>query len=212
MQKNNRLCNMNSNRGNKKKMLMNKKRYGGMLFGSTMMTVVVIGIISGMFILTSVLSPEVMRSWRPVRADGNPGAGASGMVNLFIYPHSAVPGTTYATNLTTGNAYAHRNTWNGSMTGEVPYDTEFDIVVKARFNTTHAWNLTTPGWDMDYVKALITCADLGIGADTEMTAVQTASSATFVWVQFYVNNADAGYTVSHGVTTNVTSVKLQAFY
>lgn len=183
------------------------------ILGASMFTVIAVGMITAMLLTTHFVAPELSeRIWRPVKATGNPGAGASGMTLIFIYPHQADPGTAYATNLTTGNSYAYRDTWNGSLTGDVPYDTTFDIVIKARFNTTHAYNTTASSWDTSYVKALLTCADLSIGADTEMTVVETVNNTDFMWVQFYLNNAGSGYTRSHGVTTNVTSVKLQAFY
>lgn len=190
-----------------KKRWMNKKT----VLGLALTTMIALGFVTAnVFIMT--IDPD-LRMWQTVRADGNPGAGASGMVKIAIYPHQADPAATYATNISEGTAYAHGNTWNGSLTGEVPYDTEFDIVVKARFNTTHAYNTTTSNWDIDYVKALITCAGLSIGADTEMTAVEVSeNTTTYMWVQFYMNNAGSGYTVSHGVTTNVTSVKLQAYF
>jgi hypothetical protein len=197
----------------KKEIYERKKERRNKILGASLFTTLLVGVITAMLLTTHFVAPELSeRMWRPVSATGDPGAGASGMTLIFVYPHDADPGTTYATNLSTVSAYAYRNTWNGTLTGDVPYDTEFDIVIKARFNTTHAYNTTSSAWDMDYVKALITSADLSIGADTEMTAVQTATSDTYMWVQFYVNNAGSGYTRTHGLTTNVTSVKLQAFY
>jgi hypothetical protein len=191
------------------------KEYKKKIVGGAMFTLIVFGVASGLIIANTPMGVDkaVMdRSWKAVAADGDPGAGASGMLEIFIYPHDADPGTTYATNLSSASAYASRNTWNGTLTGDVPYDTEFDIVIKVRYNVSHAYNVTAVDWDMDYVKALITSADLSIGADTEMSGVQTATSATYMWVQFYMNNAGSGYTRTHGLTTNVTSVKLQAFY
>jgi len=194
------------------------KEHKTKLVGSVMFILIVFGVASGLIIANTPMGVDkaVMDckeySWKPVASDGNPGAGASGMLEIFIYPHDADPDTTYATNLSSASAYASRNTWNGTLTGNVPYDTEFDIVIKARYNVSHAYNTTSSAWDMAYVKALITSADLGIGADTEMSKVQTANNTDFMWVQFYMNNGGAGYTRSHGLTTNVTSVKLQAFY
>jgi len=190
------------------------KEYKNKLVGGAMFTLIVFGVASGLIIANTPMGiekPVVSRTWNDV-ATGDPGAGASGMTLIFVYPHQAVPGTAYATNLSTAAAYAHRNTWNGTLTGDVPYDTEFDIVIKARFNVSHAYNTTSSNWDTSYVKALITSADLGIGADTDMTVVHTANNSVYMWVQFYINNGGAGYTRTHGLTTNVTSVKLQAFY
>jgi hypothetical protein len=186
-----------------------------LIFGSTMTTLVIVGIVVGMLVSQSLLAPIMPdRFWRPVQAaDGNPGAGASGLLEIFIYPHQANPAATYAANLSSASAYAARNTWNGTLTGDVPYaPTTFDIVIKVRFNATHAYNASAPGWDMTYVKALITCAALSIGADTEMEEVEIAHADAYIWVNFWMDNSNNGYTVSHGATTNVTSVKLQAYF
>lgn len=192
-----------------------EKKYRNMLVGGTMLTLMVFGVALAMILVNTPIGiekPMEERSWKTVADDGDPGAGSSGMLEIFIYPHDADPGTTYASNLSSASAYASRNTFNGTLTGDVPYDTEFDIVIKARFNDTHAYNTTSSNWDMNYLKALITSADLSIGADTEMSEVQITNTSTYIWVNFYMNNGGAGYTRSHGVTTNVTSVKLQAFF
>jgi hypothetical protein len=167
----------------------------------------------GMFTLQT---GEMGRRWNIVgAADADPGAGSSGIINVFIYPHSANPGADYATNLTEGNAYAHFPTPGGlnrALEGDVPYDTEFDIIVLARFNTTHAYNSSGSTWETSWTRANMTCADLGIGALTAMTGVQTATSGDYMWVQFYLNNAGSGYTITHGASVNVTALVVQAYF
>jgi len=208
----------------KKEKVINKR----LLFGSIAVAMLVVGATFGIVsilsvdntidekIIEEIIIPEKPRTWHELGSDASPGAGDSGVINVYIYPHSADPGTDYATNLTEGAAYAHFDgtpSLDEALDGNVPYDTEFDIVVRCRYNNTHAYNSTTPGWDMTYVKALMTCADLSIGADTEMSEVQVATAGTtYMWVQFYVNNAAAGYTIAHGETVNVTSFKQQAYY
>jgi len=173
---------------------------------------ILIGVIVVSLFMAPSFSPIPERGWSSVAATGNPGVGSSGMVNLYIYPHDATPSVTYSTNLSTATAYAHRDTWNGSMTGSVPFDKAFDIVIKARFNTTHAYNSSGTTWMLDWVRANLTCADLGISTLTGMTAVQTATSNEYMWVQFYINNGGTGYTMSHGETYNVTYASLEAYY
>lgn len=186
----------------------NTKR-GGIL------TFLVIGIVIGLVILsnTNLMQTQIKKEWQTIAtgADDDPGAGAPGILNIFVYPHSADPATDYATNLSEGSAYAYGHI-DSALTGNVPYDTEFDIVVKVRYNTTHAYNSTGSAWVMDWVRANITCADLSIGALTAMSKVQTGSNATYLWVQYYMNNADAGYTISHGETVNVTYFGMAAYF
>ena len=179
-----------------------------------MVTTIMVGIVVGLFVLPAFMAPlQPDRNWGSVRADGNPGAGESGMVRLMIYPHDADPGTTYASNLTNDAAYAYGNTWNTSLTGDVPYaPTTFDIVVKARFNTTHAYSSGNTTWMLSWVNSTIRCPDLSINANTTMTKVQITTNENYMWVHFYMNNGGAGYTRTHGVTTNVTHTRIRAYF
>lgn len=189
-------------------------------FGSLL----VVGLVVGMLIAMQVVPNAVNRNWGTVSAaDGNPGAGASGVLEIFIYAHQAVPATAYAANLSSASpsCYASRNTLNGACTGNVPYATAFDIVVKCRYNVTHAYNTTGSVWEITWVKALITCANLAVGADTALTSVTTncvqiGSNATYLWVNYWIADANAGagagFTITHGQVVNVTSFKMQAYY
>jgi hypothetical protein len=178
------------------------------------LTAVAIGIIVATYGIITTLTVEVViqRQWKQITAaDDDPGAGNSGVLNIFIYPHSADPGTDYATNITEEDAYAHGHL-NSTATGNVPYDTTFDIVVKVRFNDTVAYNTTGTTWEMDWVRGNITCADLSIGADSAMTEVQIATNDDYMWVHYYINNADSGYTISHGESVNITSLTFDGYY
>lgn len=186
-------------------------------------TLLLVGIICSMLVATQVLMP--FAGWHTIAsaADGNPGTGASGVLEIFIYTHQAVPATAYAANLSSVSplCYASRNTLNGSCTGNVPYATTFDIVVKCRYNATHAYNTTGSVWMLTWVKALITCANLGVGADTALTSVTTncvqiGKNATYMWVNYWIADSDAGagagFTITHGQVVNVTSFKMQAYF
>jgi hypothetical protein len=186
-----------------------------LIFGSTALSLVIIGIVVGLMVSQSLLAPVMPdRFWRSVRAaDGDPGAGESGMLEIFIYPHQTDPNTTYQSNLTAAAAYANRSTWNGSCTGDVPYaPTKFDIVIKVRYNTTHAYNSSASAWDGTFVRANITCSDLGIAENTSMHKIHILNASDYMYVNYYVNNTVAGFNISHGQTINVTYVKIEAYY
>ena len=183
-----------------------------------------IGLVVGMLVAMQTV-PNILDvpGWNTIASavDGNPGAGSSGILEIFIYAHQAVPATAYHTNLSSASplCYASRNTLNGACTGDVPYATTFDIVIKARFNATHAYNTTSNAWMLSWCRGLITSANLAIGADTLMTAVNVtygATSSTYQWVQFWIADSDggagAGFTITHGQIVNVTSFKLQAYF
>lgn len=180
-----------------------------------------VGLVAAMLIAMLTIPSQLnMKGWNTIASatDGNPGTGASGVLDIFVYAHQAAPAVAYAANLSSASplTYASRNTLNGALTGNVPYATTFDIVVKCRFNVTHAYNTTGSVWMLTWTKGLMTCANLAVGADTLMTAVKIGENATYMWVNFWIADSDggagAGYTITHGQVVNVTSFKMQAYY
>jgi hypothetical protein len=126
----------------------------------------------------------------------------------MIYPHQAVPGTAYASNLSNASAYEYSDIGNTSCTGETPYMTAFDIVVKIGIDDSDGKNTTSGLWDNTYLYCLVTCSELSIGAGTNMTEKQIANYSGYAWYHYYMNNGGAGYTVSEGESFNVTGIKL----
>lgn len=141
-----------------------------------------------------------------VTGDGNPGDN-SGLFYFMIYPHSATPTTTYASNLSNATAYEFSDTGNASCTGETPYGTTFDIVIKVGVTDDDGKNTTTGFFDDSYVWLTISCTDLSIGANTNMSEKQIGNTSSYAWYQYYSNNGGAGYTITEGQSFNVTSTK-----
>ena len=190
------------------------------ILGSAMMTLIVIGAVCGIMLLstsdlTQVIQTVGQRGWNQIataeEGGGTVGAAEGGVLQVYIYPHSADPGTDYAANLSNASAYAWANTLNEAMTGNVPYGTTFDIVYKIRVNVSEAYNTTGSNWETSWVRCNITCADLSIGADTAMTGLEIADNVDFMWMNYYENNGGAGYTITHGQQVNITSFKLQCW-
>lgn len=192
------------------------------IFGSVAVSLLVIGAIVGMVMLVNMNPTEIIQSvgqkgWSSIATAGTPPAGESGVYFIYIYPHQAVPYTAYKTNLSNASAYAY-GSLNSTLTGSVPSGTTFDIVVKVRYNATHAYNTTTPSWVLSWTRANITCASLGIGAYTAMSqsiiAANNASGGAndYMFEHFWINNGGAGYTISHGQSVNVSLFRMQAFY
>jgi hypothetical protein len=193
------------------------------ILGSLMLTCIVIGAVSALMLLSTSDIPQVIssfgqRGWNTIASaeegGGTVGAAAGGVLQVYIWRHSAAPGTDYAANLSnvSANCFAWANNLNAAMTGNVPYATAFDIVYKIRVNVTEAYNTTGLKWELAWVRANITCANLAIGADTAMSEVEIVHNTVFMWVNYYVNNGGAGYTITHGQQVNITSFKLQAWY
>ena len=147
-----------------------------------------------------------VRVLKPVNlGDANPAANETFVAYVMSYPHQADPGTAYASNLSNATAYEFYDGTDSEMTGETPYDTTFDLVVKIGVNATHGWNSTGSTWEMGWINATLTCADLSISQDTACSEQQINAGDDWNYVHYYLDNSGSGYTRSHGETFNVTS-------
>lgn len=193
------------------------------ILGSAMTSLIVIGAVCGFMLLATTDVEQVVtsigqRGWNTIASaeegGGLVGAAAGGVLQVYIWTHSADPGTDYAANLSnvSANCFAWANNLNTAMTGNVPYDTAFDVLYKVRVNDTQAYNTTGSVWMLDWVRANLTCANLGIGADTAMVEVEIVNNTDYLWINYYLNNGGAGYTITHGQQVNLSSFKLQAWY
>ena len=164
-----------------------------------------------LFLSLDAFSPVVERivfeKRKVVLAVGDPAAGESGFFYYMVYPHQAAPAVAYASNLSTASAYEYATSGTVSCTGETPFGTAFDLVVKVGVNVTDGWNTTDSRWDDSFVWCTLSCADLGVGADTNMTEYQIANNSGYRWMQYVLNNGGVGYTIVEGQSFNVTSVK-----
>ena len=185
--------------------------------------------IIGAFLVTSIMltvnyqeiieHPWDIRSWHHnVLAENNPGTGASGILEVYIYPHQSNPTSAYATNLSTANAYAYGDPSGSSNIGsDVPYDTKFDIVVKVRWNTTHAYNSSSSQWVLDWVRGNLTCSDLdGSPNDVAMGEVEITHNDNYIWVNYYLQDADGGtgngFDINRGETVNNVQIRFDAYF
>ena len=160
--------------------------------------------------------------------EADPGSGASGFLEIFFLNHSADPSNAYNDNVssnfeswcntsldadgatgTTNHAYATADNFNLTVQwGEV-----MDIVIRARWNKTHAWdgakfingscriNLTTTGGGI--VIAGVTGTNIVSNNDT---------AHTYIWINCYWNNAHAGYTLDKNGICKITQISIQAKY
>ena len=207
-----------------------------------MLTVVVIGFVVGMIYLSgigNVIETQVIepRKWSPIvtgAIDGDmfPGVGESGVVGVFVNTHEADPYTAYETNLTnaTGSvlAYGLLSSYGvGNLSGNVPYDTAFDIVVRVRWNRTHAYSTNNETWMLPWVNASLTASNdagattyfpisaVGMG-EVNVSGQTPAEDLTYLYVQYYIQAKAAvngtGLQISHGDTVNCSYFEAWAFY
>jgi hypothetical protein len=187
-----------------------KKNHGFLKAGSVL-SLLIVGGVAGIMYLGSIqesiteTTVEVAR-YNYLVTEG-PGEGSTALINMQIRPHAADPGTTYASNVSTGTAYEFSTVGNESAAGQTPYATAFDIVMTVSVAWDDGYNQTSSAWDNSYMWCTLTCADLSIGANTNMTEIQIANNSQSRWMHYYLNNGGAGYTVVLGEHFNLTSCK-----
>lgn len=191
-------------------MLKNKKK--GLMKASITMSFIVIGIICGIVYLASINDVVKEKIVNEVRiptlivGDANPGDN-SGFFYFMIYPHAADAMVTYASNLSNATAYEFSDVGNTTCTGETPYSTTFDIVVKCGVTDEDGYWTSNDTRNPGYNWCLLTCADLSIGANTNMTEIFIGNTTTYAWYHYALNNSGSGYTITEGQSFNITSVK-----
>jgi len=188
--------------------MKNKK---GILKAGGIFSLIIIGAIFGILYISSLnetVEYQVLEKRVPtlITGDANPGDN-SGFFYFMIYPHQADPGTAYASNLSNATAYEYSDSGNVSATGETPFSTTFDIVFKVGVTDEDGQWTSNSTWNDAYTWLTLTCADLSIGADTNMTEIEIANTASYRWLHYYMNNGGAGYTIIEGQSFNITSAK-----
>ena len=182
----------------------------------------VIGLVLGILFGYNASIPKISYepSWHIVfegnlaqAGEGDPGTGAGGILEIFFYPHTATPGTTYAENNSATLEAASLGWANADdFNVELPHSTAFDPVVRVRGNKTQCWRVDK-FYDSD-LRVRWTCTDLGVSSDTVMTGVVTYNntSADFLWMNFYHQGSGSGFTLSKDQTASIQSIKFEAYY
>jgi hypothetical protein len=154
-------------------------------------------------------------------AENDPGAGASGFLEIFFINHTATPNTAYTQNTSTTleswcvanmpgkTPYASADSFNV----ELDHTTTFDILVKVRYNKTEGpWNSTI--WNNASWRVNITLTGSITITDATGTNVELVndSAKAFYWGNVYWNNAGAGYALPADGTATVTEISIEAKY
>ncbi|RLG44518.1 MAG: hypothetical protein DRN81_04415 [Thermoproteota archaeon] len=205
---------------------LNKK--AGIIRSSVLLAAVCGMVLSGIYVgsLDSIEKPEVetitystydFSYLKPLFADANPGAGASGILGIYFINHSA--GNDYAT----VNDSSTLETWctannlgfinADDFTVDIAHSVSFDVVTRTRGNRTHAYN-TDKFFHTD-LNVTWTSSALSVGADTAMTRAVASRNETvdnFIWQNFYDDNSGSGFTIGKGSANVIDDVKFDALY
>lgn len=193
-----------------------------------------LGIISGIVIAilftASLMTPEPVIEEKQVRwriiyrgavaGEADPGDNESGFLEIFFINHTVTPNTAYDV-----NASATLETWCvANMTGKTPYATadnfntslqhsvNFNIIVRCRFNKTHAWDGAMFHNTSCRVNITLT-GDITI-SDVTGTNIETRNdtSESYIWINTYWDNSGNGYILWKDETADITEISIEAKY
>ena len=144
----------------------------------------------------------------PFLGENDPGSGASGVLEVYI--NATGDADEYDTNIS--GTYASGDVNNSHISSDVPYDTAFDVVVKVRWNKTHAYDTA---WNLSLVRAYANSTVLGVTA-IQMNETQIADSANYLYVHYYLKDADggdgSGFTIAEGENVTGFSVNFESLF
>lgn len=139
--------------------------------------------------------------------------GATRVVYIMTVSHNTTPATDYQTNVTNTSAhvYEYYDYLNNELTGETPYNTDFDLLIKVAVNQTHGLNGST--WDDTWFNASMheTTSNLNFTSDIALNEVEiqsVGSGSTYSYWHLYLQDADGllgnGFQLGNGETFNCT--------
>jgi len=172
---------------------------------------------------------QMVQRFTPL-AEGNPGAGASGFLEIFFINHSAADlNTTFNENSSgkleswcDANMAGHNSTFAtaDSFDLELASEVSFDIVVRVRFNKTHAWE-TNKFIDTDCDCQITTsCTGWADGNDEANESARDRGAAVvsrndtgddYIWINFCWNaDDDGGYQLADDAVLTVSEIYIEA--
>ena len=156
----------------------------------------------------------------PLYAEANPGAGASGILEVFFINHSAANDYKDVNNSATLETWCTANGLGFANADDTEVDlahsTSFDVVVRVRGNATHCKHDAV--WFDSDLNVTITWSDEGYtdeqpdGNTTNGVAAFNTSGFDFLYVNFYWDNDGSGYTLTKGDTSEIASIEFAAYY
>ena len=169
---------------------------------------------------------QVVQVWSPLGAEANPGAGASGFLEIYFMNVSTWTSGGYGVNVTgtlegwcNANApTASPNSWASADNFDIetfPSETTFVIGVRARWNSTHAKDgANWFGNDTD-VQITVTCTSWNVGANINNasgTMIESSNNSAydFLYTNTWWTNGGTGYQISDDAVMTISEVYLEA--
>lgn len=144
----------------------------------------------------------------PFLGEADPGSGASGVLEVYVN----TTGDSYTTNVT--GEYEKGETNNSHIGSNVPFGTNFDVVVKVRWNKTHAYD---SAWNLSLVRAYSNCTALSVsGVEMNEAQVTAGVSSDFIIVHYFLRDSDggagAGFTITEGQNVGSFSINFESLF
>jgi hypothetical protein len=200
---------------------MSNKKKNGIRLG--LVTFLVIGILLAYTYLNPVVEQKDDSSWHIVfqgslaeAAEGNPGTGAGGFLEIILLNKSTAPATDYAKNVSaTFETWATTNMpgktpyWNADN-GRMEYATgkTFVFLVRCRFNKTQCWDGSKFIGANTRVNITVSGA-VTIATATAGTRYESYNNTgkNYIWENFVWDNGGSGYSVTYG-GSDITVVQI----
>jgi len=141
-------------------------------------------------------------------AEANPGAGASGILEVFIIDHANRPAN-YNSNISEGDSFV-LGYGVDNFNINIPHSTAFDIVVKCRANATHAYNSTGSKWETDWIRCILNATG-AITINENMNETEITNNSNYIWVNYWIDNSGSGYTIGRDETLNIGTIKFEYY-
>jgi len=218
-----------------------KEKNKKILEAGSVMSCIIVGFVCALMIMTTTTQPLIenqlppvghQKSWHyDVLGDITPGAGASGIVNISICKHNVF---TYTANITrNASMYVWSETNNtqagtgsaGGTAASVPYTKRLDVVVKVRWNKTHAYNSTSKVWNVlpawaggttAWTRMNCTMPQFGLENASmvpyNITGQGLSSSNLYLYVQYTFNASASGFWINKSQRIRTCYVRGWAYY
>jgi len=188
---------------------------GGLVYSICIGLVVGILFFSGLSTTMEYVAPK---SWHIIAlaSEANPGAGKGGILEVYFINFSA-PGKVPNVNLTTTMegwaATVGYSGWNNTATytQKLRQGVKFYIVCRVRGNATMCKRTV---WQDTDLRCRFSCAGLGYASLTNMSRYVSGNNSgwSMLYVNFYINNSNAGFSLTKGQTITNVVTELDAYY
>ena len=212
-----------------------KYKKAGMV-GMFLFCVFVVGILLGTnFTEQTIYEPEhieeevfqVVQVFYPLESEGNPGSGASGFLEIFWINISTQDSGGYWSNTSS----THETWSDANMPGCSPnawasadnfdiqsFESEktFVIMVRARFNKTHAWETDHFNQADCDVHITVTCTSWAVGSNiNNVTAehsneTRNSTGEDYIWINYIWDNGGTGYQIADDAVMTTSEIYIEA--